>query len=170
MSSTSAIGLREREGELGREEEACEGEFVRVFTKVAPSKGSVRRLRSSSRIFEDLGGVYFSEKKRFSAGFRWKQKELRFSAGFRWKRKEFGFSASTGWWKERLSWLKPYGFHCSFVHFLKVISMPLENSTSGCFDATPLVSGASIPLQLKFFMSTLKNLNTIHLTAENHLT
>ncbi|KAL0927591.1 hypothetical protein M5K25_001776 [Dendrobium thyrsiflorum] len=102
LSSTSAIGLREKEGELGREEEACEGEFVRVFTKVAPSKGSVRRLRSSSRIFEDLGGVYISEKKRFSAGFRWKQKELRFSAGFRWKRKEFGFSASPGWWKERL--------------------------------------------------------------------
>ncbi|KAL0923811.1 hypothetical protein M5K25_004589 [Dendrobium thyrsiflorum] len=96
LSSTSAIGLREREGELGREEEACEGELVRVFTKVAPSKGSVRRLRSSSRIFKDLGGVYFSEKKGFSASFRWEQKELRFSAGFRWKRKEFGFSASPG--------------------------------------------------------------------------
>ncbi|KAL0922624.1 hypothetical protein M5K25_006624 [Dendrobium thyrsiflorum] len=53
-----------------------------------PPGDDVRLLRSSSRIFEDLGGVHVSEKKRFSAGFRWKQKELRFSAGFRWKRKE----------------------------------------------------------------------------------
>ncbi|KAL0922839.1 hypothetical protein M5K25_006866 [Dendrobium thyrsiflorum] len=98
-SSLSSTCLRV-EGKRGRawerEEEICEGEFVRVFTKVAPSKGSVRLLRASSRIFEDLGGVHFSEKKRFSAGFWWKQKELRFSAGFRRKRKESKVLCLTG--------------------------------------------------------------------------
>ncbi|KAL0915567.1 hypothetical protein M5K25_015994 [Dendrobium thyrsiflorum] len=98
-SSLSSTCLRV-EGKRGRawerEEEICEGEFVRVFTKVAPSKGSVRLLRASSRIFEDLGGVHFSEKKRFSAGFGWKQKELRFSTGFRRKRKESKVLCLTG--------------------------------------------------------------------------
>ncbi|KAL0927324.1 hypothetical protein M5K25_001487 [Dendrobium thyrsiflorum] len=96
-SSLSSTCLRV-EGKRGRarerEEEICEGEFVREFTKVAPSKGSVHLLRASYRIFEGLGGVHFSEKRRFSAGFGWKQKEVRFSAGFGWKQKEVRFSAS----------------------------------------------------------------------------
>ncbi|KAL0927325.1 hypothetical protein M5K25_001488 [Dendrobium thyrsiflorum] len=96
-SSLSSTCLRV-EGKRGRarerEEEIYEGEFVREFTKVAPSKGSVHLLRASSRIFEGLGGVHFSEKRRFSAGFGWKQKEVRFSAGFGWKQKEVRFSAS----------------------------------------------------------------------------
>ncbi|KAL0903255.1 hypothetical protein M5K25_027617 [Dendrobium thyrsiflorum] len=98
-SSLSSTCLRV-EGKRGRawerEEEICEGEFVRVFTKVAPSKGSVHLLRASSRIFEGLGGVHFREKKRFSAGFGWKQKEVRFSAGFRRKRKESKVLCLTG--------------------------------------------------------------------------
>ncbi|KAL0921943.1 hypothetical protein M5K25_005895 [Dendrobium thyrsiflorum] len=81
---------REREGEI------CEGEFVREFTKVGPSKGSVHLLRASSQIFEGLGGVHFSEKRRFSAGFGWKQKEVRFSASFRRKRKESKVLCLTG--------------------------------------------------------------------------
>ncbi|KAL0917627.1 hypothetical protein M5K25_012702 [Dendrobium thyrsiflorum] len=81
---------REREGEI------CEGEFVREFTKVAPSKGSVHLLRASSQIFEGLGGVHFSEKRWFSAGFGWKQKEVRFSASFRRKRKESKVLCLTG--------------------------------------------------------------------------
>ncbi|KAL0923007.1 hypothetical protein M5K25_007049 [Dendrobium thyrsiflorum] len=81
---------REREGEI------CEGEFVRGFTKVAPSKGSVHLLRATSQIFEGLGGVHFSKKRRFSAGFGWKQKEVRFSASFRRKRKESKVLCLTG--------------------------------------------------------------------------
>ncbi|KAL0906011.1 hypothetical protein M5K25_024471 [Dendrobium thyrsiflorum] len=99
-SCDTLLMLRRVEGKRGRawerEEEICEGEFVRVFTKVAPSKGSVHLLRASSRIFEGLGGVHFSEKKRFSAGFGWKQKEVRFSAGFRRKRKESKVLCLTG--------------------------------------------------------------------------
>ncbi|KAL0906404.1 hypothetical protein M5K25_024896 [Dendrobium thyrsiflorum] len=49
-----------------REKGTCEGEFVRGFTKVAPSKGYVPLLRSSSLIFEGFEGVYFNKKKRFS--------------------------------------------------------------------------------------------------------
>ncbi|KAL0915647.1 hypothetical protein M5K25_016080 [Dendrobium thyrsiflorum] len=55
------------------------------------------RIGSSQKsIFEDRGGVHVSKKKRFSAGFGWKQKELRFSAGFRRKRKESKVLCLTG--------------------------------------------------------------------------
>ncbi|KAL0911837.1 hypothetical protein M5K25_017761 [Dendrobium thyrsiflorum] len=105
-SSLSSTCLRV-EGKRGRawerEEEICEGEFVRVFTKVAPSKGSVHLLRASSWIFEGLGGVHFSEKRRFSAGFGWKQKEVRFSASFRRKRKESKVLCLTGLVKRSVS-------------------------------------------------------------------
>ncbi|KAL0926263.1 hypothetical protein M5K25_002479 [Dendrobium thyrsiflorum] len=49
-----------------REKGACKGGVCEGFTKVAPSKGSVRLLRSSSLLFEGFEGVYFSKKKRFS--------------------------------------------------------------------------------------------------------